>query len=42
VTLGVVDLAYSSWTNPGDFRFGHVYTVAPDGTVGRSGAAQSQ
>lgn len=42
VTLGVVDLAYSSWANPGDFRFGHVYTVAPDGTVGRSGAAQSQ
>jgi membrane-bound metal-dependent hydrolase YbcI (DUF457 family) len=42
VTLGMVDLAYSSWANPGDFRFGHVYTVAADGTVGRSGAAQSQ
>lgn len=39
-TIGVVDLAYSSWIDPENFRFGHVYVIAADGAVARSGVAQ--
>lgn len=39
-TIGVVDLAYSGWLDPDNFRFGHVYSVAADGTVTRSGESQ--
>lgn len=39
-TIGVVDIAYSGWLDPDSFRFGHVYSVAADGTVTREGGTQ--
>ncbi len=42
VTVGVVDLAYSSWLDPNTFRFGHVYTITPNGEVTRRAEVQSK
>ena len=39
-SLGVVDLAYTSWLDPDQFRFGHVYSISGDGTVSRSHEVQ--
>ncbi len=40
VTLGIVDLGFTSWLDPDRFPFGHVYTVTAEGTVTRTTGSQ--